>query len=113
MAWNTGGLAMIGIFGSKNSFGLTQALLIQVGVWVLLDHGQRGLMRALALIGVVGGSVLIVAALSVGAVVPLFGALAFFLLAFQFRPFPPPFLSFFFFPPPPLPPYFSASLFLF
>src|SRR5262245_41898549 len=75
MAWNTGGLAMIGIFGSKNSFGLTQALLIQVGVWVLLDHGQRGLMRALALIGVIGGSVLIVASLSVGAVVSLFGGL--------------------------------------
>src|SRR5215472_7181940 len=76
MAWNTQGLAMIGIFGSKNAFGTMQALLIQVCVWVLLDHGQRGLMRALALIGVIGGSVLIVAALSVGAVVPLFGALA-------------------------------------
>jgi exopolysaccharide production protein ExoQ len=87
MAWNTGGLAMIGIFGSKNSFGLTQALLIQVGVWVLLDHGQRGLMRALALIGVVGGSVLIVAALSVGAVVALFGALACSFLAFNLQRF--------------------------
>jgi len=86
-AWNTGGLAMIGIFGSKNSFGLTQALLIQVGVWVLLDHGQRGLMRALALIGVVGGSVLIVAALSVGAVVALFGALACSFLAFNLQRF--------------------------
>jgi exopolysaccharide production protein ExoQ len=88
MAWNTGGLAMIGIFGSKNSFGLTQALLIQIGVWVLLDHGQRGLMRALALIGVVGGAVLIVAALSVGAVVALFGALACSFLAFNLRHFP-------------------------
>jgi exopolysaccharide production protein ExoQ len=88
MAWNTGGLAMIGIFGSKNSFGLTQALLIQVGVWVLLDRGQRGLMRALALIGVVGGSVLIVAALSVGAVAALFGALACSFLAFNLQRFP-------------------------
>ena len=86
-AWNTGGLAMIGIFGSKNSFGLTQALLIQVGVWVLLDHGQRGLMRTLALIGVVGGSVLIMAALSVGAVVALFGALACSFLAFNLQRF--------------------------
>jgi exopolysaccharide production protein ExoQ len=89
MAWNTQGLAMIGIFGSKNAFGTTQALLIQVGVWVLLDHGQRGLMRALALIGVIGGSVLIVAALSVGAVVALFGALACSLLAFNLHHFPP------------------------
>jgi len=89
MAWNTQGLAMIGTFGSKNAFGTTQALLIQVGVWVLLDHGQRGLMRALALIGVIGGSVLIVASLSVGAVVPLFGALACSLLAFNLRHFPP------------------------
>jgi exopolysaccharide production protein ExoQ len=89
MHWNTGGLAMIGIFGSKNSFGLTQALLIQVGVWVLLDHGQRRLMRALALIGVVGGAILIVAALSVGAVVAVSGALACSLLAFNLRRFPP------------------------
>jgi exopolysaccharide production protein ExoQ len=87
-AWNTGGLALIGIFGSKNSFGLTQALLIQVGVWVLLDHRQRRLMRALALIGVVGGSFLIVAALSVGAVVALFGALACSFLAFNLQHFP-------------------------
>ena len=80
---------MIGIFGSKNAFGTTQALLIQVGVWVLLDHGQRGLMRALALIGVVGGAILIVAALSVGAIVALSGALACSLLAFNLRHFPP------------------------
>jgi exopolysaccharide production protein ExoQ len=89
MAWNTGGLAMIGIFGSKNSFAVTQALLIQVGVWVLLDHGQRSLMRALALIGVVGGAILIVAALSVGAVVAVSGALVCSLLAFNLRHFPP------------------------
>src|SRR5207244_8866990 len=76
MAWNTQGLAMIGIFGSKNAFGTTQALLIQVGVWVLLDHGQRGLMRALALIGVIGGSVPLVAALSAGAAAALSRALA-------------------------------------
>jgi exopolysaccharide production protein ExoQ len=89
MAWNTQGLAMIGIFGSKNAFGTSQALLIQVGVWVLLDHGQRRLMRALALIGVVGAAILIVAALSVGAVVAAFGALACSLLAFHLRHFPP------------------------
>jgi exopolysaccharide production protein ExoQ len=89
MAWNTQGLAMIGIFGSKNAFGATQALLIQVGLWVLLDHGQRRLMRALALIGVVGAAILIVAALSVGAVVTVFGALACSLLAFHLRHFPP------------------------
>jgi exopolysaccharide production protein ExoQ len=89
MAWNTGGLAMIGIFDSKNAFAATQALLIQLGVWVLLDHGQRTLMRALALIGVVGGAILIVAALSVGAIVAVSGALACSLLAFNLRHFPP------------------------
>jgi exopolysaccharide production protein ExoQ len=88
-AWNTGGLAMIGIFASKNSFGTTQALLIQVGMWVLVDHGQRRLMRALALIGMVGGAILIVAALSVGAVVAVSGALACSLLAFNLHHFPP------------------------
>jgi exopolysaccharide production protein ExoQ len=45
-------------------------------------------MRALALIGVVGGSVLIVAALSVGAVAALFGALACSFLAFNLQRFP-------------------------
>jgi exopolysaccharide production protein ExoQ len=83
MEWNTQGLAMIGIFGSKNSFGLTQALLIQFSLWVLLDSGQQRLMRGLALIGLVGGCFLIRAALSVGAVVALFGALACSLLAFS------------------------------
>jgi exopolysaccharide production protein ExoQ len=89
MAWNAGGLAMIGVFGSKNSFGLVQALLVQVGVWVLLDHGQRGLMRALAFIGVVEGAILIVTALSEGAVVAVSGALACSLLAFNLHHFPP------------------------
>src|SRR5262249_38596661 len=89
MALNTGGMAMIGIFGSKNSFATSLALLIQVGVWVLLDHGQRTLMRALALIGVVGGAILIVAALSVGTIISVSGALACSLLAFNLRHFPP------------------------
>jgi exopolysaccharide production protein ExoQ len=88
MAWNAGGLAMIGIFGSKNSFGFAQALLIQVSVWVLLDHGQRGLMRGLALIGVVSGAALLLVALSAGAVVALSSALACSLLAFNLHHFP-------------------------
>ena len=89
MAWNAGELAMIGIFASKNAFATTQAVLIQVGVWVLLDHGQRSLMRVLALISVVGGAILIVAALSVGAIVGVSGALACSLLAFNLSHFPP------------------------
>ena len=89
MAWNSQGLAMIGIFGSKNSFGLTQALLIQFSLWVLLDSGQQRLMRGLALIGLVGGCFLIMAALAVGAVVALFGAVACSLLAFNLRRFSP------------------------
>jgi exopolysaccharide production protein ExoQ len=88
MAWNAGGLAMIGIFGSKNSFGFAQALLIQVSVWVLLDHGQRGLMRGLALIGVVSGAALLVVALAAGAAVALSSALACSLLAFNLHHFP-------------------------
>jgi exopolysaccharide production protein ExoQ len=88
-AWNSQGLAMIGIFGSKNSFGLAQALLIQFSLWVLLDRGQSKLMRGLALIGLVGGCFLIRAALAVGAVVALFGAVACSFLAFNLRRFPP------------------------
>jgi exopolysaccharide production protein ExoQ len=62
--------------------------LIQVSVWVLLDHGQRGLMRGLALIGVVSGAALLLVALSAGAVVALSSALACSLLAFNLHHFP-------------------------
>jgi len=89
MAWNTQGLAMIGIFGSKNSFGLVQAFLIQFSVWVLLDRSQPRLLRGLAAIGVVGGAFLITAAIAVGAIAALLGALACAFLAFnlgRFRP---------------------------
>lgn len=89
MGWNTQGLAMIGIFNSKNSFGLAQALLIQISLWVLLDGSQSRLMRGLALIGLVGGAFLIHAALAVGAIAALFGALGCSLLAFNLARFPP------------------------
>jgi exopolysaccharide production protein ExoQ len=89
MAWNTQGLAMIGIFGSKNSFGLAQAFLIQFSVWVLLDRNQPRLFRGLAAIGVVGGVFLIKAAIAVGAIVALLGALACAFLAFNLGRFPP------------------------
>ena len=89
MAWNAQGLAMIGIFGSKNSFGLFQALLIQFSVWVLLDRSQPPLLRGLAVIGAVGGAYLLSVALAVGATVALFGALACAFLAFNLRRFSP------------------------
>jgi len=89
MAWNTQGLAMIGIFGSKNSFGLFQALLIQFSVWVLLDRSQPPLLRGLAVIGAVGGAYLLSVALAVGATVALFGALACAFLAFNLGRFSP------------------------
>jgi exopolysaccharide production protein ExoQ len=88
-AWNSQGLAMIGIFGSKNSFGLVQALLIQFSVWVLLDRSQPRLLRGLAVIGLVGGAFLIKAALAVGATVAVFGALACAFLAFNLGRFEP------------------------
>ena len=89
MAWNYQGLAMIGIFGSKNSFGLAQALLILCGVWVLLDREQSRIMRALALVGVIGACYLLKAALAVGALSALIGALGCSLLAFSALRFPP------------------------
>ena len=39
-ALNYGGLAMIGIYGSKNQFGLSQALLLMVSVWVFMGYAQ-------------------------------------------------------------------------
>jgi exopolysaccharide production protein ExoQ len=89
MEWNAQGLAMIGIFGSKNSFGFAQALLILFGVWVLLDREQSWLMRGLALIGVIGACFLLKAALAVGALFALISALGCSLLAFNALRFPP------------------------
>lgn len=88
MAWNTAGLAMIGIFGSKNSFALTQGILILVSAWILLDRVHGPIVRMLALVGVLGGIYFIIVAKSVDAIAGVISGLICSLLMFQLGSFP-------------------------
>lgn len=88
MAWNTAGLAMIGIFGSKNSFALTQGILILVSTWILLDRERGLIVRIVALVGVLGGTYFIIAAKSVDAIAGVISGLICSLLVFQLGSFP-------------------------
>jgi exopolysaccharide production protein ExoQ len=88
MAVNEGAYAMIGIFGSKNAFGLVQAVLILAAVWVFLDTSRNWILRGLALLSAIGASYLLLAARSVGAIVGLLAALAVSILAFELRRLP-------------------------
>src|SRR6266568_7398199 len=56
-----------GIFGAKNSLGLTLALLMLSSCWVMLDKHQPKLARMVALLALLGTPPMIVAAGSEGA----------------------------------------------
>ena len=88
-ALNAGAWAMIGAFGSKNSFSAAQAIFFLTSLWVLLSAKQRLLMRLLALLGVFGCPFLLVAGRSVDAVAPLIVATSLSLLAYATVSFPP------------------------
>jgi exopolysaccharide production protein ExoQ len=88
MAWNTAGLAMIGIFGSKNSFALTQGILILVSTWTLLDREHTLIVRMIALIAIVGGTYFIISAKSVDAIAGVISGLICSLFVFQSGSFP-------------------------
>ncbi|MBV9754863.1 MAG: O-antigen ligase family protein [Hyphomicrobiales bacterium] len=88
-AMNYGGLAMIGIFGSKNQFGLSQALLLMVSTWVFMDGRNTWMVRTAAIVGVALGSVLLVAARSLDSTAVAVGALACSYCAFRLNRFAP------------------------
>jgi exopolysaccharide production protein ExoQ len=85
---NAGALAMIGVFGSKNSFGLTQAILALVSTWILLDRRQTWIMRGVSGVSLVGAFVLLIAGRSLDAAAAVVGALGCSLLAFNITWFP-------------------------
>lgn len=66
-AWNTGGLAMIGVFGSKNAFSEAHGILFLTAWWVLLRNGQSPFVRVLALFGVSISPLLLIAGRSADA----------------------------------------------
>ena len=75
MAWNSGALAMIGIFGSKNSLGSTQGMLVLISTWILLDREQTTFVRALALVSAAVASYLLLAARSADAITGTIGGI--------------------------------------
>ena len=48
MQMNAGAMALVGVFGSKNQFGLSQGLLLMASAWIWRDKERGLLVRALA-----------------------------------------------------------------
>ena len=67
MAYNAGVLGLIGIFGSKNQFGLAEALFFMVSAWTAFDKNRSQWIRRLAWIGLLSASYFMVAARSLDA----------------------------------------------
>jgi exopolysaccharide production protein ExoQ len=87
-ALNAGAWAMIGAFGSKNSFSAAQAVFFLTSLWMLLSSEQRLLTRLLALLGVCGCPFLLVAGRSIDSIAPLIIATSLSLLAYSTASFP-------------------------
>jgi exopolysaccharide production protein ExoQ len=85
---NAGVLTLVGIFGSKNQLGLSQAILLMVAGWMFLDRQWRRPMRLIAGFGAAVAFVLLVAARSLDATVVAIGALATSYCAYKLHWFP-------------------------
>jgi exopolysaccharide production protein ExoQ len=83
-----GGWAMIGAFGSKNSFSAAQAILFLTSFWVLLSGRQGFLIRLLALLGTLGSPFLLILGRSADSVAPLLVATVLTFLAYTTVRFP-------------------------
>lgn len=77
-----------GMFGAKNSLGLTIALLILSSCWVMLDKRQPKLARIVALVALLGTPPMLVAAGSEGALLAGGLALLCSFVPFLLRPLP-------------------------
>jgi exopolysaccharide production protein ExoQ len=73
---NAGVPTLVGIFGSKNQLGLSQAILMITAAWVFLDRSGKRAQRWLALGGGALAFLLLIAARSLDATVVAIGALA-------------------------------------
>jgi exopolysaccharide production protein ExoQ len=87
-ALNAGAMAMIGIFGSKNQMGLSQAILIMVCVWIALDKQRPSALRWLAALSALFAFRLLLSARSVDATAALVGALGCAIVAYNLTWFP-------------------------
>lgn len=87
-ALNAGAAAMIGIFGSKNQMGLSQAILIMACVWIGLDKRRTTSLRWLAFLFALFAFRFLLAARSVDATAALIGALGNAFVAYHLTWFP-------------------------
>jgi exopolysaccharide production protein ExoQ len=76
----TGEFALVGLFGSKNSFALCVSLLLLTGAVVSFDRSQLYTFRAIGLASAVSAPALLIYAKSVGALVVSIASLAILVL---------------------------------
>jgi exopolysaccharide production protein ExoQ len=80
---------LVGLFGSKNYFGLAVSVLLLVAVTVAFDHSQRLNLRMIAIASAISAVPLLVISRSIGAIVVSFatlGMLSGLYLASRFHP---------------------------
>jgi exopolysaccharide production protein ExoQ len=83
MQMNYGQLALVGVFGSKNSFSLAQAVCVMSCWWVVLSRSQRFVMRTLALFGLLASVALLMAGRSAGAMAAVAAGLSISVVAYN------------------------------
>ena len=88
MAYNAGVLGLIGIFGSKNQFGLAEALLFMVCAWTAFDKTRSQGIRWLAWVGLLSAAYFTVAARSIDLSAVAVGAIGCGFVAFRLNWFP-------------------------
>ena len=88
MAYNAGVLGLIGIFGSKNQFGLAEALFFMVCAWTVSIRTGRNRIRRLAWIGLLSAAYFMVVARSIDLSAVAVGAIGCGFVALRLNWFP-------------------------
>ena len=82
-------MAMVGVFGSKNQFGLSQGLLLMASAWIWRDKERGLLVRALVSISILLALYMLVVARSVDSFAIAVGAIICGLTALKLNRIPP------------------------
>ncbi len=88
MAYNAGVLGLIGIFGSKNQFGLAEALFFMVCAWTVFDKDRSQQIRRLAWIGLLSAAYFMVVSRSINSSAVAVGAIGCGFVALRLNWFP-------------------------
>jgi exopolysaccharide production protein ExoQ len=89
MEMNAGQMAMVGVYGSKNSFAMMQAILVLLSAWIFLDNRQGWIVRLCSFGSFVAGFGLLLLGRSADATISAVAALACSFLAYNVTWFPP------------------------